>query len=701
MAAVNQNMFDACISNDRPRGGSLMVLPLNLIALIVSYLDDPGDLARLCRTCRVLNYMSLPQLYKNMTLTSYDKIRYRGEAPEGMGSASPFSMGLNAVITRPFASLVRRFTLRGDWRELELEEHARVGRVPDSSMMMNIAVRAAVDRMPNLESFSWELSTKMLETVYLGLTQLPKLTSLTVRFPSNRHPRPMITIPAMPHLRYLKITDIDPLCYPDDISTLLWKSKKLRDLKLHWSPRMRTAQEPSVMLHDYFRKCIAAKQPLSLKNIGLHNLYALHTEEFNLAFNQETVENVTILNNVGVDDLNFMNTFVDSSWPNNPPHKRIRIKSLRQDSLSRRHADFLGSFTGLEKIYFVNVSANPQENINCPRQWAPPGGLTPPSLDQNHSPSNEAVAPTPDSIQSAGMQTSVRDSYLNPLISNHCATLRHMLLPARWPLSSSTIARLVHASPRLEQFAFATEFSSMETLGLVLPFLRNLVALRLLVPTNNGSKLQSTGLGPCHMPKPLANGSNVFTSARSFADIVEADDEVLLEKLSESLADQQVFSRLQLFGMGRKAFQLGEYYTIPANQVEQESQVCQWQSPSTEITRDDKSPSSAPPQEDDSHANGVLTPAAGPTAPPSTAPSTGGNTPVRIAPSILGKRTRDDLIVSNKVDTKESIASSGYTYNPCLPVISNGPRIWRRRVRRVGWDVVKNWEIWGLDKQEL
>ena len=243
--------------------------------------------------------MSLPQLYKDLTLTSYDKIRYREEEPEGMGSASPFSMGLNAVITRPYATLVRSMTLRGDWREHELEEHARVGRVPDSSMMLNIAVRAAVDRMTDLESFSWELNTKMLETVYMGLAQLPRLTSLNIRFPSSRHPRPTIVIPPMPHLRRLKVTDIDPLCYPDDISTLLWKSKKLRELNMHWSPRMRNAQEPSVMLHDYFRKCIAAKEPMKVKKIALQNLYALHSEEFNVAFDPRTVEDVTILNNTG------------------------------------------------------------------------------------------------------------------------------------------------------------------------------------------------------------------------------------------------------------------------------------------------------------------------------------------------------------------------------------------------------------------
>lgn len=75
---------------------------------------------------------------------------------------------------------------------------------------------------------SWEIyNTKALETVCQGLAQLQNLQSLTLRFPSSRHPRPTTIIPPMPNLRILKVTDIDPLCYPDDISLLLYGSKKV------------------------------------------------------------------------------------------------------------------------------------------------------------------------------------------------------------------------------------------------------------------------------------------------------------------------------------------------------------------------------------------------------------------------------------------------------------------------------------------
>ncbi|PYH90625.1 hypothetical protein BO71DRAFT_387281 [Aspergillus ellipticus CBS 707.79] len=686
MAAVNRNMFDATVTPDRPHGAPLMILPLNLVALIVSYVDDPADLARLCRTCRVLNYMALPQLYKHITLTSYDKIRYRDEEPEGMGSASPFSMGLNAIITRPYATLVRSLTLRGIWRELELEEHARVGRVPDSAMMLNIAVRAAVDKMTELESFSWELNTKMLETVYLGLAKLPKLKSLTIRFPSSRHPRPTIVIPPMPQLQYLRITDIDPLCYPDDMSTLLWKCRKLRELNLHWSPRMRNEQEPSVMVHDYFRKCIAAKQPVSVRKVGLQNLYALHTEEFNVAVDNAALEEVTILNNGGADLS--MNTFVDSTWPT-MPKQDLRLKSLRQDAIGRKHAEFVGSFTGLERLYFVNASLNPSDDINSPRPLIASTALTPPGSD---NPSSETHGSGPYSTMAANSpsrQASIRDLYLNNITLNHAATLRHLLLPARWPLSASAVARLVHASPQLEQLGFATEFNDMESLGLLLPFLRKLVALRLLVPT--GPTSDATRASVSKSVKYAFPSTHALANAQSFADIVEVDDEVLMERLSESLADQQVFHRLKVISMGRKGFQLGGYYTVPADEGDQQGHV-QLQTPSGSRAPSAEEARNQDKAQDRSPSFGVP----GSASNSRTASQSNGH-----PPSSLGKRRREDETPAAEQEEEPTPNVESFDNAPCLhPVFSDG-RHWRRRVRRVGWEVLQRWEIWGLDKQEL
>ncbi|KAJ5208018.1 hypothetical protein N7449_002397 [Penicillium cf. viridicatum] len=596
MAAINRSMFDTSIATDRPDGVSLMLLPLNLIAQI---LEETGDVARLCRTCRVLNYMALPQLYRSLTLTSYDNIRYCSPQPEGISSASPFTTGLNMVISRPHATLVQSVTLRGEWREIELVEHALVGRVP-LSMLLNIAVRAAIDRMTSLKSFSWELNTKMLETVYLGLAQLPRLTSLTIRFPSARHPQPAFILPEMPHLGYLKITDIDPICYPDDIATILLKSKKLRELKLHWSSCMRIAQEASVSLYRYFRKCITAKQPLSVKKLSFQNMYAFHVEEFNTAFDPATVEDVTVLS--GTQNIGWVNPFVESSWPRQVFDRKSRIKSMRMDTVSERMSDFLGSFKGLERLYLVNVCSDSPDTLNSPRpRTVATHPMSP--VPEHPAVSNETMAKSAAAMASPASQLntilSVQNSYLKTIMMNHGTTLRHLLLCSKWTLSTSDVVRLVQSCPNLEQLALATDFSAMESLGLLVPFLRKLAALRLLIPPNSPAAQsdQSTSAQPLiasinrgakqfkTAPENLifAKASfklqegidNAILNARSLASLVDVDDELLMHMMSYELADKQDFGKLKIVGMGWKAFELRQFYKAPIpRRSEFESQSC-------------------------------------------------------------------------------------------------------------------------------
>lgn len=69
--------------------------------------------------------------------------------------------------------------------------------------------------------------------VYHGLAARPSSTSLTMKFPDLCIAKPYTVIPPMPTLRGLNVSNIDPLCYPDDISLLLLHSRKLEDLKLH------------------------------------------------------------------------------------------------------------------------------------------------------------------------------------------------------------------------------------------------------------------------------------------------------------------------------------------------------------------------------------------------------------------------------------------------------------------------------------
>jgi hypothetical protein len=155
--------------------------------------------------------MTLPQLYQRVHLHSYADIRYVNGKPEGFGSGSPFMMALNGLATKGHAALVHDFRVWGLWKETGVEDFAK-GRVPDNSMMLNVILRASTDKMVKLKSFSWELDCKPLKTLYTGLSLHATLTSLTLRFPSARIPRPSVLIPPMANLRVFKAMDIDPMC---------------------------------------------------------------------------------------------------------------------------------------------------------------------------------------------------------------------------------------------------------------------------------------------------------------------------------------------------------------------------------------------------------------------------------------------------------------------------------------------------------
>lgn len=64
-------------------------------------------------------------------------------------------MGLNGLISRNLAGLVRSLKISGEWKEYDSEEFARVGRISDNSMMLNMVVRMAVEKMEKLESFRY------------------------------------------------------------------------------------------------------------------------------------------------------------------------------------------------------------------------------------------------------------------------------------------------------------------------------------------------------------------------------------------------------------------------------------------------------------------------------------------------------------------------------------------------------------------
>ena len=484
-------------------------LPLNLIALIVSHLDDLGDISRVTRTCRLLYYMTLPQLYTKVSLHSYPDIRLKNGRPEGFGGGSPFTMALNGLLTKSYAAMVEELRVWGQWKELGIDDFSK-GRVPDSTMMLNILLRAATDRMVKLKSFGWELDCKPLKTLYQGLGSHSTLTSLTIKFPNSRSPRPSVIIPPMANLRAFRAMDIDPLCYPDDISVLLLNSKKLEDVRLHFSPRMRREAESSLSLDAYFGRCLRADYKLRLKHFAMQNFYGPNTQGVAHIIDHDICKSITFLDMFGGARGNSANVFLDDTWRNIPNDFKTDFRATRCNEPAPQHVNLITHATGLERLYFVGSKSGKT-------------GGTPDAANGPVTP--EESTPDLDS-------TALGKQYIYAITRHHGSSFKHLLLSDQWSLSQEELGEIVRYCPNLEQLGLCVNsISTLATVRLLLPFLPKLKALRML--SNE----------PLHQQCQTVNPDK------------------RLEEMGEFLGKMEM-SKIRWFGIGDSVFEIGKRFEV-------------------------------------------------------------------------------------------------------------------------------------------
>ncbi|MCJ1370717.1 hypothetical protein MMC20_001930 [Loxospora ochrophaea] len=274
----------------------------------------------------------------------------------------------------------------------------------------------------------------------------------------------------MPQLESLKITDIDPLCYPDDLSVLLAGSKNLTHLKLHWSPRMRNDREPSIILNAFFGKLAATGRQLRLKSVAFQNLYAQNDGGFGSLFDPSVIEEITFFNSIGGIGESPDMSFVEHSWQMSPKHphdkKGWALKMARVDKISRDHCNFFGLWSGLERLYLITGRDLSKRDGSSRLSSSTPGANC-------NGPATPSTPPDP-------VIANLGQDYLDVILRCHGSTLRHLLLMPHWLLSNDELVRLVRCCPNLEQLGLCADVANFKLLRLMLPFLPRLKALRIL-----------------------------------------------------------------------------------------------------------------------------------------------------------------------------------------------------------------------------
>ena len=398
----------------------------------------------------------------------------------------------------------------------------------------------------------------MLSVVWETLVQKNTLTTLKIKFPTERMPSPIYTVPAMPYLKSLTVYDIDPLCFPDNLQTLFHESLNIEYLTMHWSPRMRRERETSTNLHMYFGKIWSATKKMKLKSLAMQNLYCLGQQgNFLGIYDPAYLESMTAIDATGGADDDANVSFVVE------PPKRLapmpRLRALRGNKVSRPNCDGLKKMAPLQRYFLISGRelhddrtpsnsrtgsvASPGSQISDSQR----GGLfydgprsvvgTPQSHGEHRvsppsvSGSNPfAAASTPSSMSDTPIINLGRD-YIDNIFKHHGATLTHLLLLPQWRLTSKDIRMLTINCKKIEQLGMGLEDSSFDTLQSIIPNMRRLRALRILDPPANWAGMDG------------ANGSP------------RAEDEWYEEKISDQTW-QAGWDVLKWLGLGSQVFEL-------------------------------------------------------------------------------------------------------------------------------------------------
>jgi hypothetical protein len=309
-----------------------------------------------------------------------------------------------------------------------------------------------------------------------------------------------VIIPAIPNLKYLHLANLDPLCYPDDPSVLLLHCRKLEELKLEWSPRMRKEKESSVSLHTYFGRLIAAKAKLPVKRLALKNMFARNNDELLQSLDPESMESATMINCIDPDDAGTV--YNDETWLLQSrvdfAPKYNNFRRLRIDRLDRWGAAPLGEFGHFTELYFVNRAPESRSGSSLHSPSTEDGALLEnganldrgaskayePTLSTKGSPPKSLASPA-SSIspgkESPSHHVARASSFLAAITSRHGQTLTRLLLSDQWCLSRDVIRSLITSCPKLEQLGLALDSNDLEMMRHIMPLCPKLQALRILI----------------------------------------------------------------------------------------------------------------------------------------------------------------------------------------------------------------------------
>lgn len=335
---------------------------------------------------------------------------------------------------------------------------------------------------------------------------------------------------------------------------------------------MRSSREPSTNVASYFGKIESSNYIMQLRSMAIQNLYTFDSGLCGNLFEDDLIEEMTMLNSShGLDDDGSM-SFMHNAWGAAPIDAYPSLKMLRVDKTTRAQAEFIGSIRGLERLYLVSNTSSNTNHISAAVP-TPPKSATPspkdPLTNGDTPPTSTSSSSkcSPNSFSSSCLQ-SLKPAFLDAIIKNHGSTLRHLLLLPQWRLTADDISRIIRSCPNLEQLAIGTEFENFKHLRLLVPFLSKLKVLRFLPGVDDSSGSDETtinnGVNNNHNGCEGSEGYASVSGGR-FQDMMrELDAKGLhMEKIGEECVNDQWSSmRYMELGGPDMIFEIGKKFVV-------------------------------------------------------------------------------------------------------------------------------------------
>ncbi|KAL7274745.1 hypothetical protein RUND412_002333 [Rhizina undulata] len=485
--------------------------PLDIMSIILSYLDSPADLSRIARVSKIHHYLAIPLLYQEVTLRVTPHPPSRDRFPGNRRSPySSFLSGLKTLQKPGIAGTVRKLVVvgtvmdydgggpSGGAREREEARWWETGMWGDLEGLLGLAVGGVLGSMDRLETF---VSLARHPSIrYLEISHPKPPISPPCSFPPRPLRPPLTVIPSMLNLHSLRLIDQSVAPYSDDFTPLIFSSPALKSLTISWRTETVLSQ---LVFNQQLRQVLVGRHPkrLQLIEVGFNNMFLDGAGDIGELFETTALRKIVLLD-CDVSENSWKELFLPEQAGAENPAMAAALAAV-----SVGGSGSFPRFSGGSEVSTPTNKRSREEDTPTPPASASssttssgtlhgiPHGLRNRKLNLKYFKTNmlgrryisllesfegleELYIIDKDLNSEQGRE--LKEDYMQAIFSRHGRTLKKLRLTAKWVLDRDEISRLIRACTGLNELGLALEHDELYFLKVLVPFLPKISLVHIL-----------------------------------------------------------------------------------------------------------------------------------------------------------------------------------------------------------------------------